>query len=392
MAKRETAAGDMSQPEAKALADDTGVTAPPSQTAHSTPVEARLAGWQLLNLVLSLALVMMIGWLLIIGRGVLLPIVFAIIAVYILTTAAQALGRLPGIRRLPTVLVHGLVLLLFTFAMVALSLIVSITLNDLVAAMPRYQQNLEMLAGTVAEIAGFESPTWDEIVELTLGSLNLQAITLRVLGGASSFGFTFFLILIYAGFLMVERRNFATKLAVAFPKGDQAELTRRILRDVNMKIGDYLAVKTLVNIILGAISFLILWFMGIDFAVFWALVIALFNYIPYAGSVVGVVLPVILSMAQFGSLGTTALLGGLLIAAQAYVANVLEPRMIGRQLNISPFVVLLSLAIWSTLWGLPGALLAIPLTAMIAIICNAFASTRFVAALLAHDPSQVFSR
>ena len=93
-------------------------------------------------------------------------------------------------------------------------------------------------------------------------------------------------------------------------------------------------------------------------------------------------------MAQFGSLGTTAVLGGLLIAAQAYVANVLEPRMIGRQLNISPFVVLLSLAVWSTLWGLPGALLAIPLTAMVAIICNAFPSTRFVAALLANDPAQ----
>jgi AI-2 transport protein TqsA len=147
-----------------------------------------------------------------------------------------------------------------------------------------------------------------------------------------------------------------------------------------------------VNIILGAISFLILWFMGIDFAVFWALVIALFNYIPYAGSFLGVVLPVILSMAQFGSLGTTAVLGGLLIAAQAYVANVLEPRMVGRQLNISPFVVLASLAVWSTLWGLPGALLAIPLTAMIAIICDAFAPTRFVAALLADDPLQGTAR
>jgi AI-2 transport protein TqsA len=77
--------------------------------------------------VLSLALVLMVGWLLIIGKGVLLPIVLAIIAVYILTTAAQALGRLPGLRRLPTLLIHGLVLLLFTLAMVALALMVSIT-------------------------------------------------------------------------------------------------------------------------------------------------------------------------------------------------------------------------------------------------------------------------
>ena len=93
----------------------------------------------------------------------------------------------------------------------------------------------------------------------------------------------------------------------------------------------------------------------------------------------------ILSLAQFGSLGTTAVLGTLLIAAQTYVGNVLEPRVIGRQLNISPFVVLVALSVWTALWGLPGAILAIPLTAMIAIVCEAFAPTRFVAVLLAND-------
>ena len=113
--------------------------------------------------------------------------------------------------------------------------------------------------------------------------------------------------------------------------------------------------------------------------------IGLFNYIPYVGSIVGVALPVILSLAQFGSLGTTALLGALLIAAQTYVGNILEPRVIGKQLNLSPFVVLVALAVWSSLWGLPGAILAIPLTAMVAIICDAFPQTRFVAVLLANE-------
>jgi predicted PurR-regulated permease PerM len=128
--------------------------------------------------------------------------------------------------------------------------------------------------------------------------------------------------------------------------------------------------------------------MGVDFALFWAVVIGLFNYIPYVGSIVGVALPVVLSLAQFGSLGTTALLGTLLIAAQTYVGNVLEPRVIGRQLNLSPFVVLVALSVWSALWGLPGAILAIPLTAMIAIICDAFPQSRFVAVLLANEVGQ----
>jgi predicted PurR-regulated permease PerM len=182
---------------------------------------------------------------------------------------------------------------------------------------------------------------------------------------------------------MAERGRFAEKLAAAFPQRDQAELTARIVRDANRKIGDYLAVKTGINVILGAISFVILWGMGVDFALFWAVVIGLFNYIPYVGSIIGVALPVILSLAQFGSLGTTAVLGALLIAAQTYVGNILEPRLIGRQLNLSPLVVLMALSVWTAIWGLPGAILAIPLTAMIAIVCDAFGPTRFVAALLA---------
>lgn len=342
-----------------------------------------MPGAPFLNLFLAFGLVLMMGWLLVVGQAILLPIVLAVIAVYILTTAAEALGRVPVAGRLPLMLRHGLVLLGFTLAVGALALVVSVTVDQLVTVMPRYQENLETLAGKVADIGGIENATWDDIVEATLGSMNLQAILLRLLGNLTSFGLTMFLVVVYAGFLMAERGRFADKLAAAFPQQDQAELTARIVRDANRKIGDYLAVKTGINVILGAISFVILWAMGVDFALFWAVVIGLFNYIPYVGSIIGVTLPVILSLAQFGSLGTTAVLGALLIAAQTYVGNILEPRLIGRQLNLSPLVVLVALSVWTAIWGLPGAILAIPLTAMIAIVCDAFAPTRFVAALLA---------
>lgn len=78
---------------------------------------------------------------------------------------------------------RALVLLCFTAAVVALALVVSVTLDELVTAMPRYQENLETLAAHAAALIGVESPTWDDLIEATLGKLNLQAITLRVLGG-----------------------------------------------------------------------------------------------------------------------------------------------------------------------------------------------------------------
>jgi predicted PurR-regulated permease PerM len=346
-----------------------------------------MRGAPFLNLVLAVALVLMIGWLLVIGQAIILPVVLAIIAVYVVTTAAVALERVPVIGRLPSVARHGMVLLGFTLAILALALVVSLTVEQLVAVMPSYQSNLETLIARAADIGGIEHPTWDDIVDATLGKLNLQAILLRTLGGLTSLGLTLFLVVIYAAFLMGERGTLATKLAVAFPRGDQAELTGSILRDINRKIGDYLAIKTLINVILGTISFVILWAMGVDFALFWAVVIGLFNYIPYVGSIIGVALPVVLSLAQFGSAATTAVLGVLLIAAQAYVGNILEPRVIGKQLNLSPFVVLVALSVWSALWGLPGAILAIPMTSMLVIICAAFGPTRFVAVLLAERPA-----
>jgi len=97
----------------------------------------------------------------------------------------------------------------------------------------------------------------------------------------------------------------------------------------------------------------------------------------------GVMFPVILSVAQFGSIQTTLVLAGLLTAAQTYVGNVLEPRMIGHQLNLSPFVVLLALSVWTAIWGIPGAILAVPLTAVMVIVFGSFEQTRFLAILLA---------
>jgi predicted PurR-regulated permease PerM len=121
---------------------------------------------------------------------------------------------------------------------------------------------------------------------------------------------------------------------------------------------------------------------GVDFALFWAVVIGLFNYIPYVGSFVGVFFPVVLSLGQFGSLWLTLALCGALTAAQIAVGNFLDPWLVGRRVNLSPLVVIVSLVFWVSLWGLPGAILAVPLTSAVAIICAAFPASRPIAVLL----------
>ena len=128
--------------------------------------------------------------------------------------------------------------------------------------------------------------------------------------------------------------------------------------------------------------------MGIEFAMFWALLIGLLNYIPYIGSVVGVAFPVVLSLVQLGSIWHAVAVLGLLMIAQGFVGYYLEPRMLGRSVNLSPFMVLLALAVWTSLWGLVGSVLAVPMTAMIAIILAEFPSTRFIAVLMSDHTAE----
>lgn len=339
---------------------------------------------RLMTLVLSLILVIALGYLLTVGRSVLIPIVTAVISVYIITTATSALQHLPGFRHMPTALLRIAVLVLFALLLYIFAVVVASTVADIALVAPDYQRNIEELLVRFETRFGIDTQTTlDDVAAATFGSLSLQAAILAVLGGFTSIGATAFLVVIYVAFLMSERATFGPKVIAAFHDEDRARDILDIVAEINRQIGEYLTVKTLVNIILGTACLVIFLVMGTDFALFWAIVIGLVNYIPYLGSWIGVMFPVALSIAQTGSILYTVVLAGLLTAAQVVVGNFIEPRMIGRQLNLSPFVVLVSLSIWSALWGVAGAILAVPMTSIVVIILTRFPETQFIAALLA---------
>jgi len=336
-----------------------------------------------LNLVLAVVIIISVGWLLVVGRQILLPIFTAVISVYIMVSATEALGRFPGLNRLPTVLLRALVLAVFILSFLWLAVVIAGTMREIVAVLPRYEANLNAMIEGIAAQFDLEAHTlWTSIRAVTLDRIDLQALALATLGGFTSLGATVFLVVLYAGFLLSERGSFPLKISAAMTNEASAAMTLRAVTEINTQIRQYLSVKTLINLILGVLSYAVLWAMDVDFALFWAITIALLNYIPYVGSYIGVAFPVILSLGQFASLQTTLILLGLLVALQAYIGNSLEPRWIGRQLNMSPFVVLVALSVWGAIWGIPGAILAIPMTSILIIVTSSFESTRFVGILL----------
>lgn len=338
----------------------------------------------LVTLTCAVLLAVLLGSIFVVGKSIVVPIFIAAIVAYVLAHTAERLSKVPGLTWCPVWSLRLMALVILAVIAVAFFGVVVSTSQELLARLPAYQANVETLILQFFALSGRGSTVdWEQIYASTLGQIDLQATILSLLSSLSSAGGTLFLILIYALFLLAERGRFIRKIHVAATSPEQAEKVLSIVTEINNQIGSYLATKTAINVILGVISFGILFVLGVDFALFWAILIALLNYIPYVGSLLGVALPVLLSMAQFGTLQTSALVLALLLAAQLWVGNYLEPRMIGKQLNMSPLVILLSLSVFSGLWGLAGAILAVPLTSIIAIVLGAFEETRFVAVLLA---------
>lgn len=344
-----------------------------------------------LNFVLAVVLILAVGWLLVIGKFILLPLASAMILALMIHAATDALSRIPLVGRLPAFALRLALLTGFAAVVLLLYSVVASTVDDIVQRTPAYDQNLRDIVARGAAAFHIESgEAWQAIREATIDQVDLRQLALTVLGALTSVGVTVLITMVFTIFLLSERKSLGEKLSVALSDRSNTDRSFEALANVRERVSRYLLVKTGINVLIGAISYLIMRFFGLDFALFWALMIGLFNYIPYVGSIVAVAFPVLLSVVQFGELGTTLLLAVVMTAAQIAVGNILEPQVIGRQLNQSPIVVVCALAVWGAIWGIPGAILAVPMTAILAIVLHAFPATRPVSLLLAEridDPA-----
>ncbi|MEM9526537.1 MAG: AI-2E family transporter, partial [Bacteroidota bacterium] len=158
-----------------------------------------------------------------------------------------------------------------------------------------------------------------------------------------------------------------------------------VLGEINTAMRTYLGVKTFTSLVTAILSWFVFFFVGVDYALFWAFLIFLFNYIPTIGSITATLLPAFLALVQFDGLSPFLIIALGVSAIQLLIGNIIEPRLMGDTLNISPLVVVLSLILWSMLWGVVGMLLSVPITVAIIIICAQFPATRNVAILLSKN-------
>lgn len=317
------------------------------------------------------------------GKDLIIPMVLALFIWYLINILADSIAQLKvGSFKMPKFLSLLVAMVVIFGSLVLFTNVVSSSINNVITKAPAYQENVEGLLERGADLIGLdESPQINELLKKIDFTKIIQGLGLTLAGFIGSAG----LILIYTLFIFLEQKCFLPKIDRMFGNGPQKDKVRSILRRIYGDTKTYIGIKTLTSLTTGFVSYLIMRTIGLDFAVFWALLIFLFNYIPTIGSIVATVFPSVLALVQFPTLGPFLAVAIGVTATQMVIGNIVEPKLMGNTLNLSPLVILLALALWGSLWGIPGAILCVPITVLMMIIFSNFESTRPIAVLLSKD-------
>ena len=179
-------------------------------------------------------------------------------------------------------------------------------------------------------------------------------------------------------FLLLEMDSISAK-AKAISKS--TNVTIEYLNTIGQSIRHYLSIKTMTSLLTGFIIWIGLLVIGVDYAIIWALVAFLLNYIPNIGSIIAAVPAVLFSLIQLG-IGGAIWTVVTFVAVNMVIGNVIEPKLMGKGLGLSTFVVFAALIFWGFVLGTVGMFLSVPLTMAIKIMLEQKSSTKWIAVFL----------
>lgn len=335
----------------------------------------KLDSRSLANWLVSVAVLM---GLLVYGRALLEPLVFALLLWAVLNALADLLRHW----RFPGWLAWVTAFSLIGAALYFVALVLANEAAALAVQAPSYAARLQHLW---ASWVPFEKLLPPLDFNTLLKASNLAGFLGRAAATIGNKLLDLGLVVIYVGFLLAEQQHLPAKLARLQASELSQSESEQVIHDIGQQIRSYLGVCTLLSVWMGAVCYLVLAAYGVDFAGFWALLMFFLTYIPTVGGI-GVVLPALMALAQFGSLGPAIVILILLGITHFFLTNVVETVMLGRSLNLSPFAIILSLTFWGLVWGVGGLFLAVPMTGAIAIACRHLEGLGWIADMVAGPP------
>jgi predicted PurR-regulated permease PerM len=311
--------------------------------------------------------------------SILTPLALALFLMIMIDSFARVLRRrlrFPPIAAMPLAILISVVL----FCLAAF--VVASNAGGFIGALYSYEPKLDGMIARLASAFGLAVPP---TVAQLIQQLNPAAYVGSIAQAVEGFASSTFLVMIYLGFLLASRQGFERKTVSLFRHPGERHNAAVVFLRIRNGIEGYLWLQTVACAIIGLGSWAVMAALGLNNALFWAFLIFIVGYIPIIGGLVGVAAPTLFALVQFDEWWRTLVMVVALQTIGFVVGSIVYPRMQGKSLNIDPVVVLLALAFWGVVWGVPGMILSTPLTVVMMVVLAQFAGTHWIAVLLSSD-------
>ncbi len=325
---------------------------------------------------LAVVLLFIAGFVLKLARPVLIPFILAVFLSYLVDPALTFLTRCrcprPGA-------VVAVLAMMFVFLYLAGVLVYS-SGKAFVAELPKYQERIGDLVRLIESGLG----PFRIDVPAALSGLDANRVgtaVVKAIGPFFELLGKLLLVFLFLVFIVAGRGRAERKFPRAVGDG-KAGRVRGIVERINVQVRKYLIIKTGASLVNGLMVYAVLSLFGVDFALLFGLVAFLLNFIPSIGSLLAAILRVGFAFFQFGTFWTPFWILVITVGLDTIMGDFVEPRVMGKGLGLSPLLVFFSLLFWGWLWGIPGMILSVPLTAVIKIVCQNIPSLKPVAVLM----------
>ncbi|MFK7949358.1 MAG: AI-2E family transporter [Saprospiraceae bacterium] len=328
-------------------------------------------------------LLIAITYILYISQSYLVPLVLAVLIWDIIRGLRDFFTRIKVVKD------YAPIWLLNTLSFGAIFLVLSVLSNMIASGITQFSTKLPLYQKNIYKINEVVLAKYNynliEQLEKYFGTFDFTVLIQPIFNGLSVVLADGFMITLYCIFLLLEESIFRDKFRSLFDKEERFLKANEVVRQIDILFTEYLSLKTIVSLITGFCSYLVLIFLEVDAPVLWGILIFLLNYIPSIGSLIATAFPTIVAMLQTGDImsGVWVLVAVGII--QVIVGNFVEPKVMGNSLNISPFVVIVALVVWGAIWGIIGMLLSVPITVIMILIMAQFDSTRGIAIMLSES-------
>ncbi len=269
------------------------------------------------------------------------------------------------------------IFIVLTLVIVSVWIIASLLLTSIrtiIDLYPRYEERFTVIYKAIAGLFALPYNAESTLFQNLWGQLSIRQTLRNFAFSLSNSLIVFFkdllLVLLFAVFFLLDLRYLRQKLDFEFGDGSQGKAAI-IITDIIQQVTRYMSVKFFISLLTGVLIFLGTFAVGMGFPILWGFLAFILNFIPNFGSILSGVLTSVFALVQFWPKPAPVVFVAVLMCAVNFIlGNIIEPRVQGRHLGLSPFIIIVSLSFWGWLWGFTGLILAVPMMVILKIICE----------------------